>query len=111
MEKTSTKYFMRAVDRVLGHMASMSCRSTDSSEMPEMYHEALNVRIDYNGEHSGELGLVMTRSLAARIASRILGLENEGNVWDDMIEDTLFVVKKGSNIRSWVFLSIPISGT
>jgi CheY-specific phosphatase CheX len=89
MEEYSSKYFIKAVDRVLGHMASMSCRVTDSYEMPKMHNEALNVSINYRGDHSGELGLIMERPLAARITCRTLGLENDFDVLDEMIEDVM----------------------
>jgi chemotaxis protein CheY-P-specific phosphatase CheC len=89
MSENPAGYLMEALGHVLLTMVSMSPCPTEASAMPEITGEALNVRIEYSGRHSGELGLIMERPLATRIASRILGLENENDIFDDMMEDAI----------------------
>jgi len=84
-----SEYFMEALGHVLVTMVSMSPCAAQAKDMPEIKGEALNVRIEYSGKHSGELGLIMERPLASLIAARILGLENANDVFDDMIDDAM----------------------
>lgn len=89
MAENPSEYLTESLGHVLVSMVSMSPRIMNGSDLPEMKSDALNVRIEYGGEHKGELGLIMEKPLASRFAARILGLENPQDVYDDMIEDAL----------------------
>lgn len=89
MAGNPAEYLTEALGHVLVSMVSMSPHMTEADDMPEMKTDGLNVRIEYTGEHSGELGLIMEKNLASRFAARILGLDNTEDIYDDMIEDAL----------------------
>jgi len=86
---TPSQYLTEALSHVLLSMVSLSPRITDAADMPEVKGDALNVRIEYSGEHAGELGLIIEKPLAVLMAARILGMEQTKDVYDDMIEDAL----------------------
>ena len=69
-------------------MVSMTLRDADAQDLPQIEKSALNVRIEYKGEHSGEISIILGDSLASRIARRFLGMDNESDLLDDMIEDS-----------------------
>lgn len=89
MPDTPSQYLTEALSHVLLSMVSLSPRITDAADMPEVKGDALNVRIEYSGEHAGELGLIIEKPLAVLMAARILGMDNTKDVYDDMIEDAL----------------------
>ncbi|HOS96333.1 MAG TPA: chemotaxis protein CheX [Deltaproteobacteria bacterium] len=89
MPDTPSQYLTEALSHVLLSMVSLSPRITDAADMPEVKGDALNVRIEYSGEHAGELGLIIEKPLAVLMAARILGMEQTKDVYDDMIEDAL----------------------
>lgn len=89
MADKPSEYLTEALGHVLVSMVSMSPCIMKGQDMPEMKSDALNVRIEYSGEHRGELGLILEKPLASRFAARILGLDDPHEVYDDMIEDAL----------------------
>lgn len=89
MAENPSEYLTEALGHVLVSMVSMSPRIMSCADMPEIKSDALNVRIEYGGEHKGELGLILEKPLASRFAARILGLEKPEDIYDDMIEDAL----------------------
>ncbi len=89
MMENPSEHLTEALAHALVSMVAMSPRVTDAADMPEMKTDALNVRIEYSGEHKGELGLIMEKPLAVQFAARILGLGHPGDVYDDMVEDAL----------------------
>jgi chemotaxis protein CheY-P-specific phosphatase CheC len=89
MPDTPSQYLTEALSHVLMSMVSLSPRIMDAADMPEVKSDALNVRIEYTGEHAGELGLIIEKPLATLMAARILGMEQTKDVYDDMIEDAL----------------------
>jgi chemotaxis protein CheY-P-specific phosphatase CheC len=89
MADNPTGYLMEALGHVLVSMVSMSPHITEVQNMPEMKSDALNVRVEYSGKYTGELGLIMEHPLASRIAAHILGLGDANDVLDDMIEDAV----------------------
>ncbi len=89
MPDTPSQYLTEALSHVLMSMVSLSPRVMEAADMPEVKGDALNVRIEYTGEHAGELGLIIEKPLATLMAARILGLAHTKDVYDDMIEDAL----------------------
>jgi chemotaxis protein CheY-P-specific phosphatase CheC len=89
MPDTPSQYLTEALSHVLMSMVSLSPRVMEAADMPEVKGDALNVRIEYTGEHAGELGLIIEKPLATLMAARILGMEHTKDVYDDMIEDAL----------------------
>lgn len=69
-------------------MVSMTLSDADSQDLPLTEKPALNVRIEYQGEHSGEISIILGEDLASRIARRFLGMDNESDILNDMIEDS-----------------------
>lgn len=86
MAEIPNEFFMEALGQVLVSMVSMPVHATDAENMRELKGEALNIQIEYSGEHTGEISLVMEHSLASRIAARILGIGSDIN--NEMVEDT-----------------------
>lgn len=89
MTENPSEHLTEALAHVLVSMVAVSPRVTAAADMPEMKTDALNVRIEYTGEHKGELGLILEKPMASRFAAHILGLASPGDVHDDMIEDAL----------------------
>jgi hypothetical protein len=93
MTENPSEHLTEALAHALVSMVAMSPRVTDAADMPEMKADALNVRIEYSGEHRGELGLIMERPLAVRFAlARILwvsGTRESGTSMTIMVEDAL----------------------
>jgi len=89
MEKSPFEFLIQAMRQVMPSMADTSPRFPESGDVPAMEGEALNVRVGYSGEHTGELGLILESSLASRIAARIMGLDDSEDIPGDMIEDAL----------------------
>ncbi|HHO75668.1 MAG TPA: response regulator [Deltaproteobacteria bacterium] len=88
-EKSPFEFLLQAMQHVVPLMASMSPRFSESGDVPGMQGDAINVRIEYMGWHTGELGLILERTLVSRIAARIMGLDDTEDISDDMIEDAL----------------------
>ena len=88
MKDTTKQYFRQAIKEVLASMVSMTLRDIDAQDLPPIEDPALNVRIEYQGEHSGEISIILGEDLASCIARRFLGMDNEGDILNDMIEDS-----------------------
>ena len=85
---TNTKQcFRQAIEEVLASMVSMTLQDADAQDLPPIENSALNVRIEYQGEHSGEISIILGDDLASRIARQVLGMDNN-DLLDDMIEDS-----------------------
>ena len=80
--------FHQAAVHVLTSMVSMEVKQAAGNEPFRMQADVLDVRIVYQGPYTGTVGLVLERNLAKRIASKMLGLQNENDILDDMIDDT-----------------------
>lgn len=88
MNTMTEQCFRQAVEEVLASMVSMTIRDTPAQDLPPIENSALNVRIEYRGAHSGELGIILGNDLASRIARQFLGMDSESDLLDDMIEDS-----------------------
>ena len=88
MNNTTKQCFRGAIEEVLASMVSMTLHDADAQDLPQIERSALNVRIEYKGEHSGEISIILGDNLASRIARRFLGMDNESDLLDDMIEDS-----------------------
>ena len=88
MKDTTKQCFRQAIEEVLVSMVSMTLRDVDAQDLPTIEKPALNVHIEYQGEHSGEISIILGEDLASRIARRFLGMDNESDILNDMIEDT-----------------------
>lgn len=88
MNNTTKQCFRQAIEEVLASMVSMSLRDATAKDLPPIENSALNVRIEYRGEHSGEISIILGDNLASRIAKAFLGMDNESDLLDDMIEDS-----------------------
>lgn len=88
MNNTTKQCFRQAIEEVLASMVSMSLRDATAKDLPPIENSALNVRIEYRGEHSGEISIILGDNLASRITKAFLGMDNESDLLDDMIEDS-----------------------
>ncbi len=88
MKDTDKQCFIQATQQVLASMVSMTLRDAEAQDLPPIEQSALNVRIEYKGEHSGEISIILADNLASRIARGFLGMDNESDILDDMIEDS-----------------------
>ena len=88
MKDTTKQCLKQAIVEVLASMVSMTLHDADAQDLPTIEKPALNVRIEYQGEHSGEISIILGDDLASRIARAFLGMDNESDLLDDMIEDS-----------------------
>jgi chemotaxis protein CheY-P-specific phosphatase CheC len=88
MKNTTKQCFRQAIEEVLASMVSMTLRDAYAQDLPQIETSALNVRIEYQGEHSGEISIILGDDLASLIARRFLGMDDESDILDDMIEDS-----------------------
>jgi len=88
MKDTTKQCLKQAIVEVLASMVSMTLHDADAQDLPTIEKPALNVRIEYQGEHSGEISIILGEDLASRIARRFLGMDSESDILNDMIEDT-----------------------
>lgn len=89
MEKSPFEYLIQAMRQVMPSMVDMSPHFPESGDVPAMQGDALNVRVNYAGEYTGELGLILERGLVSCIAARVMGLDDAEDISDDMVDDAL----------------------
>jgi chemotaxis protein CheY-P-specific phosphatase CheC len=89
MTGTAMEYLTDALGQVMVSMVSLPVHPVDPPSLPDMKTDAFNVRIEFTGEHTGELSIIMERPLASLITCSILGIEDTRDADDAMIEDAL----------------------
>lgn len=90
MTASSREYLAEALGHVFVSMAGLPVRSLEADMTPDMRSDALNVKIEFTGGGSGEIGIVMERPLASLVTCRILGRSDAPSPSEDtLIEDAL----------------------
>ena len=97
-----------ALESVIKTMASLPVETVDPRDLPEMEAPLLHAHIGFAGKESGEIGLLFDPDLATLLAARILGLEDKGQLLDDMIEDA---IKELLNVACGQFLTTSFGET
>lgn len=89
MTAAEAGYLSEALGQIFLSMASLPVQPVEGANLPDMRSDAFNVRIEFSGERSGELGIITERPLASTITGRILGLSETHGIDDAMIHDAL----------------------
>jgi len=82
-------FLSESIGHVFLSLVSLPVRNAENGAIPDMRTDAFNVRIEFTGERSGELGIIVERPLAYLLTGRILGLSDTQGLDDAMIEDAL----------------------
>ncbi len=98
----SSRAMENAVISVLNDMASTRASVIKPENLPRFDHALIHAHITFEGPSSGELGLLMDPGFAADLASRILGMDESGDLLQDMVLDA---VKELLNVVCGQFLT------
>lgn len=86
-DPASGKAMEHAVISVLKDMAATDASIIESTAIPPFDATLIHAHITFDGQWSGELGLLMDPAFAAQVASRILGMDSEEPLLQEMILD------------------------
>lgn len=93
----------RAVKSVFQNMTGSAADMADPDAVPPFEKELIHARITYEGDYSGDLGLLIDPSLASMLSARILGLGTDADLSRDIVEDAM---KELLNVICGQFLTI-----
>lgn len=93
----------RALESVIKTMASLPSEIVDPQDIPDIEQPMVHAHIGFTGESTGEIGLLFDPVLASLAAARILGIEDQDLLLEDMIEDA---VKEMLNVVCGQFLTM-----
>ncbi len=98
----SSRAMENAVISVLNDMAATRVWVIRPEDPPRFDQAPMHAHITFEGPSSGELGLLMENSLAADLASRILGVDESRDLLQEMVVDA---VKELLNVICGQFLT------
>jgi len=98
----SSRAMENAVVSVLNDMAATRAAVIKPEKLPCFDQTLMHAHITFEGQSSGELGLLMDPGFAAELASRILGVDKSGDLLQEMIVDA---VKELLNVICGQFLT------
>ncbi|HPW69640.1 MAG: chemotaxis protein CheX [Desulfomonilia bacterium] len=98
----SSRAMENAVVSVLNDMAATRAAMIRPEELPCFGQTLIHAHITFEGPSSGELGLLMDPDFAAELASRILGVDEKGDLLQEMVVDA---VKELLNVICGQFLT------